>query len=146
MNRALRTGRVLKWVGAVLCAVVALAWAFCRLGGSVAIGNVPTVNEPQLKLAHGDLSLNLGWAEVATRPPQPKYLGFIDIPLLGVLILLAIPTVLLWWADRRRIAPGHCRNCGYDMTGNVSGRCPECGTAVPPIAGPHNRRPGVGAP
>ena len=26
-----------------------------------------------------------------------------------------------------RIAPGHCRACGYDLTGNVSGRCPECG-------------------
>lgn len=22
--------------------------------------------------------------------------------------------------------PGHC-SCGYDLTGNVSGRCPECG-------------------
>jgi len=20
-----------------------------------------------------------------------------------------------------------CRNCGYDLTGNMSGRCPECG-------------------
>ena len=24
-----------------------------------------------------------------------------------------------------------CRNCGYDLTGNVSGRCPECGTVIP---------------
>lgn len=23
-----------------------------------------------------------------------------------------------------------CQDCGYDLTGNVSGRCPECGTAV----------------
>lgn len=23
--------------------------------------------------------------------------------------------------------PGYCQNCGYDLTGNVSGRCPECG-------------------
>lgn len=35
----------------------------------------------------------------------------------------------LWWLDRSRVAPGHCR-CGYDLTGNVSGRCPECGTAI----------------
>ncbi len=28
--------------------------------------------------------------------------------------------------------PGHhCPECGYDLTGNVSGRCPECGTLVP---------------
>ena len=26
--------------------------------------------------------------------------------------------------------PGHCRNCGYDLTGNLSGICPECGAAV----------------
>lgn len=25
-----------------------------------------------------------------------------------------------------------CMHCGYDLTGNVSGRCPECGTAIPP--------------
>jgi hypothetical protein len=24
-----------------------------------------------------------------------------------------------------------CRNCGYDLTGNASGRCPECGAAAP---------------
>ena len=23
-----------------------------------------------------------------------------------------------------------CRNCGYDLTGNVSGKCPECGTVI----------------
>jgi len=23
-----------------------------------------------------------------------------------------------------------CQNCGYNLTGNVSGRCPECGEAV----------------
>jgi hypothetical protein len=30
---------------------------------------------------------------------------------------------------RFRVRPGHCR-CGYDLTGNVSGRCPECGRAA----------------
>lgn len=23
-----------------------------------------------------------------------------------------------------------CRACGYDLTGNLSGRCPECGSAA----------------
>ena len=23
--------------------------------------------------------------------------------------------------------PGDCPSCGYDLTGNVSGTCPECG-------------------
>ncbi len=26
--------------------------------------------------------------------------------------------------------PGHCSRCGYNLTGNESGTCPECGTEV----------------
>jgi predicted RNA-binding Zn-ribbon protein involved in translation (DUF1610 family) len=39
-------------------------------------------------------------------------------------------------AGRRRATktpsdpPPSCHVCGYNLTGNVSGRCPECGTAV----------------
>ncbi|MDB5356511.1 MAG: hypothetical protein JWN24_2964 [Phycisphaerales bacterium] len=29
-----------------------------------------------------------------------------------------------------KIPPGHCLACGYDLTGNVSGTCPECGRKV----------------
>jgi hypothetical protein len=47
------------------------------------------------------------------------------VPLWCVLVVLAVPTVMLWRSDRRR--PGHCQECGYDLTGNVSGACPECG-------------------
>ena len=25
----------------------------------------------------------------------------------------------------------HCGHCGYNLTGNTSGRCPECGTEIP---------------
>ena len=28
---------------------------------------------------------------------------------------------------------GRCDDCGYDLTGNVSGACPECGEAVGPV-------------
>ncbi len=31
---------------------------------------------------------------------------------------------------RCRLPEGVCRTCGYDLTGNVSGRCPECGTPI----------------
>ena len=34
------------------------------------------------------------------------------------------------WEGLFRPPPGHCQKCGYDLTGNVSGRCPECGEAT----------------
>jgi hypothetical protein len=44
----------------------------------------------------------------------------------------------LWWKTgaelrlaRRRAANGQCTSCGYSLTGNTSGTCPECGTPVP---------------
>lgn len=70
------------------------------------------------------------------------------LPIIGV---LAINHTLIEgqrWADpwantmviRRRYSnrvpyapPGaYCRSCGYNLTGNLSGRCPECGIEVPP--------------
>lgn len=35
---------------------------------------------------------------------------------------------VLAWRDLRRVPPGHCRGCGYDLSGLASGAaCPECG-------------------
>lgn len=28
------------------------------------------------------------------------------------------------------VATSNCMECGYDLTGNISGQCPECGTAI----------------
>lgn len=36
----------------------------------------------------------------------------------------------------RRQLPGYCPACAYDLTGNDSGRCPECGAELPPAAPP----------
>ena len=33
---------------------------------------------------------------------------------------------LVWMLTRKTPRPGHCRKCGYDLTGNVSGCCSEC--------------------
>ncbi len=55
------------------------------------------------------------------------------VSLLTPIWLLLIPpgglTTAIWLRDRR-MTPGACRRCGYDLTGNVSGVCPECGAAV----------------
>lgn len=39
---------------------------------------------------------------------------------------------------RARFSEYHCRDCGYDLTGNLSGICSECGTT---IAHPESAKP-----
>lgn len=42
-----------------------------------------------------------------------------------------IVTVIALMLFVPRIPPeGFCQKCGYDLTGNISGRCPECGQAI----------------
>lgn len=60
------------------------------------------------------------------------YLHRLSMPLwLPFLVLAAYPTIALFrgpvrsWHRRRW---GYCVECRYDLTGNVSGVCPECGT------------------
>ncbi len=54
---------------------------------------------------------------------------YVWIPLWIPFVLLAVPTALLWWRDRKPPS-GHCKRCGYDLTGNLSGVCPECGQST----------------
>lgn len=47
--------------------------------------------------------------------------------------LCGVATVVVVTLIRRRlkkVPPGHCCSCGYNLTGNVSGMCPECGSPV----------------
>jgi len=70
------------------------------------------------------------------------------IPLIGVVVIILTMAKGQRWGDRwantmvirKRyrhrvpyVLPGpYCRSCGYNLTGNISGRCPECGIEVPP--------------
>ncbi len=44
---------------------------------------------------------------------------------------IGLPWHPLGWSERElrnAFARCFCRQCGYNLTGNISGRCPECGT------------------
>ena len=67
--------------------------------------------------------------------PRPyRRLRKIQIPLLPACILFAAyPTILFIRGPVRRYRrrrKGLCLKCGYNLTGNVSGVCPECGGPI----------------
>jgi len=49
-----------------------------------------------------------------------------------VIVTLPLPLLYASRIVHRRLprCPGLCRSCGYDLQGNVSGICPECGTPI----------------
>ncbi len=49
-----------------------------------------------------------------------------DVLFWAMLFFLGVPNLYLL----RPPQEGHCSVCDYDLNGNVSGRCPECGTPI----------------
>ena len=57
------------------------------------------------------------------------------------LIFATGPAVWLYkWNRPRKLGPNICRSCGYDLTGNETGQCPECGVdaKAPEASGFHS--------
>jgi hypothetical protein len=54
------------------------------------------------------------------------------VPLYWIALFFALGGApLVWkWTRRNSIQVGHCANCAYNLTGNLSGVCPECGKAI----------------
>ncbi len=81
-----------------------------------------------------EVSAALPWTEFAHNwlgfsLPRKDFQGIIRIPVWLLVLATGLPTAILLWRDRRPKA-GFCEVCKYDLTGNESGTCPECGTAV----------------
>lgn len=149
---------LLKWIGLILSLLLMAAWAVSipyrclyittmRSGAVLATG-IMSGNLVFLEYSNGLAPLlprgsewnlqpvepEVRWAPIWDNRPGASMLG---MPLWIPFLLAAIPTAFLFWRDRRRIPSGHCLRCRYDLTGNTSGVCPECGTAISPTsAGP----------
>lgn len=67
--------------------------------------------------------------------PQPNTLLLVIALAAAVAAVIALYVALRlvrWDLARQRPPTGHppCPTCGYDLHGNVTGRCPECGTTI----------------
>ena len=151
MARLGRKGRVFKWAGLMVSLFVLVAWAASFPVWCAYIVNTSR-SSLDLTLSQGCLASNYDrdslvmweggkpWIMGLNRRPwspcwwarcsRPYYGWHVTVPLWMPFLVFAIPTIWLWWIDRRRIPPGHCRKCGYNLTGNMSGVCPECGEQI----------------
>ena len=89
---------------------------------------------------HSHKLLGIQWAEWSMpnlrfgRKPQTVTFKVFFVQLWMPLVLFSIlPLAALLASARRRTRKraGMCVQCGYNLTANVSGLCPECGTEVP---------------
>jgi hypothetical protein len=93
-----------------------------------------------------------GWCDFNALPPGFPYgwkpfvirsegrMGFVSVPLWLPFVLFSAYPLFVFIRhgpirrSRRRQA-GLCVKCGYDLTGNVTGTCPECGSQKTPRNG-----------
>ncbi len=136
-RRRLRTFTL--WTGTLLCVLIAAAFvvsawwwvdvliptpygpsAYLRAGSIIVVLDEAAYSGVYVERDSWDLQRWNGWDRGAR---------FVELPLYALFAAVALPTLLVWRFWPKPIKPGHCR-CGYDLRGNVSGKCPECGKAV----------------
>ena len=140
MKRRNRKRRILKWMAVGLCALLVAGW-IVNAYRNVAWGSSRwTLGVGGGRLIFGRLSfddssnLPLGWNAWRSDGqfewwPEFQFDGrfnFVNIPIWMLLLATALATLWLW--RHNHSAKLGCVNCGYNLTGNVSGVCPECGT------------------
>ena len=126
------TGTLLS--GLIVAAFVASAWWLIAIGA-------PTKGLPAMFLGGGSVTVLPDNVELETQVVCRNLDGLFawnfwradsgdfQVPLYAVFLAVAGPTLLVWRFWPKPPKPGHCR-CGYDLTGNTSGVCPECGVEV----------------
>jgi hypothetical protein len=153
MRKGIHWKRFFKWCGTFACVVVGLAWA-----GTTWRGLTWTSQNHRRDIILGDGAIDFRQRLSGWTPAQEPFLlpsGWIIIdyaknarrtiwwpragnsrsgkvlvvPFWILFVPIALSAAALWIRDPQ-YPFGHCRKCGYNLTGNVSGICPECGTAV----------------
>jgi hypothetical protein len=113
----LRSGRFIIWSGLAM-----------RFGGWIETGPPKEMFDPWNVAEHkfALLGFRIHRFTVAVTP-----ICFIEIPFWFLTLVFASSPALAWRKRRRKLrAKETCLTCGYNLTGNVSGTCPECGTPI----------------
>lgn len=98
-------------------------------------GRVGRILPDSLFLVWGNLADLLGLqmrgtlVDMVVHAGRALYVG--QIPTFWLQLPFILALAWLFFTRRPRRKPGHCQKCNYNLTGNTSGRCPECGEAVP---------------
>jgi hypothetical protein len=121
--------RVLCVAGFILCAIYTL-WMFAG----------PTREECSRRArSFLILALTCAWLSLlGIRSHADLFVFFEDeAPGWGIcFVFLGLAALLMpWYPSKSQESPPLCETCGYNLTGNVSGICPECGTRVPELSG-----------
>jgi len=66
------------------------------------------------------------------RRPNFSWMAFIPFWVPAAFSSICLAPLIVAAIRKRRMHDGGCLACHYDLTGNVSGTCPECGTAIAP--------------
>ncbi len=75
---------------------------------------------PRLHLEHDQVELSTRFIPL-----------YAEVPLFLLVLLTSAATAFILWRTRTQTTASRlCLMCGYDLTGNVSGACPECGSSV----------------
>ncbi len=140
--------RGLKWVLTVLTAMLALGcgpwrltvetsdwFAFGGGGLGVVAWGRPDRWEPNyldLRMLQWRLEWKQVFAPTAIWPSSRVSGQRMGVRMVELWLPLASSlTASAWlWRSDRQPPPGHCLHCGYDLTNNESGTCPECGHAI----------------
>jgi uncharacterized paraquat-inducible protein A len=119
LGAAVRRGslRAMKWAIALTVYYLFLSAAFC-----VAV-----------------LTGHVGKLSISGRAVSKEEAPWIMVFMVAVCLWSLVNGLLLWQAlheEKRemRRRSGLCANCGYDLSGNTTGRCPECGATSQTVA------------
>lgn len=146
MSHKGRLCKFAKWVGLVASVLILTAWgvstkyviqghiggySYVRSGDGTFVFIVWGFDSKLPSRLEMELS-SRGWS-LGLMSPKLELTGsncIGRIPYWLTFLICALPTVLLFFLDKRKVVAGHCKACGYDLRSITSGRCPECGTVA----------------